>query len=131
MFHFVREPLIGFDDKCRYKSMSVISPKQLEALDMLESIAKKHQLVLSMQPGDLTFINNYGLLHSRKAFEDDATQTRHLVRMWLKNEKMAWKLPGPLEHGNRIVYGGNLKQEKWNVLSAPRLSFKIVELFGP
>lgn len=131
MFHFVREPLTGFDDKCRFKSMSVLSSKQLEALDTLESIAQKHQLVLSMQPGDLTFINNYGLLHSREAFEDDSAHTRHLVRMWLKNEKLAWKLPSPLDHGNRIIFGDNVMGEKWNILPTPRLSFKIIDLFGP
>jgi hypothetical protein len=84
-----------------------------------------------MQPGDLTFINNYGVLHSRTAFEDDETHTRHLVRMWLKNEKLAWKLPQALEHGNNIVFGDTPDEENWNILPAPRLSFKIIDLFGP
>ena len=131
LFNFVREPLTGFDDKCHYKSLSMLSSKQREALDFVETLAQKNQLVLSMQEGDLTFINNFGILHSREAFEDDVTHTRHLVRMWLKNDNSAWKLPGPLEDGNKRVFHNEHSTEKWNVLPSPRLSFKIVDLFGP
>ena len=131
IFHFVREPLTGFNKKCRYQSTSRLSAKQLEALNAIDAIAKKHQLVLSMRPGDLTFVNNFGVLHSREPFEDDDTLTRYLVRMWLKNERLAWNLPPPLKCGNDKVFTGDLLDETWNYLPVPRLSFKIADLFGP
>lgn len=127
----MREPLAGFDKGCSYESISAISPKQLEALDAINIIAQKHRLILSMQPGDLTFVNNFGVLHSREAFEDDDFHTRHLVRMWLKNKALAWKLPGPLLDGNRTIFEGSPEEQRWNIRPVPRQTFKIVDLFGP
>ena len=131
MFHFVREPLTGFGEKCRYKSTSRLSTKQFEALDAIEAIAQKHQLLLATQPGDLTFVNNFAILHSREPFEDDDTHSRHLLRMWLKNEKLAWDLPPSLKAGNDKVFGGDPLDETWNYLPTPKLTFKINDLFGP
>src|SRR5207247_731965 len=100
-------------------------PKQLEALDAIKSIAQKHQLILNLQPGDLTFINNFGILHAREAFQDTKAASRYHVRMWLKNEALAWKLPRPLQEGNMAIFeaGDAGIEERWNILAAPRVSF--------
>ena len=105
----------------------MLSGEQREALDLIESLARESQLILDIQPGDLTFINNHALLHSREAFEDDPRATRYLVRMWLKNKELAWKLPYQLQMGNQRIYESNELEEKWNVVALPKLRFKLSE----
>lgn len=86
----------------RSAHLPACTTKQVEALDAVEALAQKHQLVLDMQPGDLTFLNNWAILYSREAFEDDESHVRYLVRISLKNERLAWKLPHTLNYGNQM-----------------------------
>ena len=127
ILNFAREPLIGLDNVKRTEGFPVLSGEQREALDLIESLARESQLILDIQPGDLTFINNHALLHSREAFEDDPRATRYLVRMWLKNGELAWKLPYQLQMGNQRIYESNELEEKWNVVALPKLRFKLSE----
>ena len=77
----------------------------------------------------MTFINNFALLHSRDAFKDSATEQRYLIRVWLKNEKLAWKLPWSLMDSNKVVFYDRSEGEKWNVRQAPRV--KLTERMWP
>ena len=65
-----------------------LSPVEIEALDIFDSIANQPDLRLDMilQPGDIQFVNNYFILHSRSEFEDhdELSQRRKLLRLWLK-----------------------------------------------
>ena len=58
------------------------------ALDHLDSLTRRGDLRLDMdlQPGDIQFINNYTVLHSRTEFVDgpEPHQKRHMLRLWLK-----------------------------------------------
>lgn len=99
----------------------------MEALDAIESIARKHQLVMNLQPGDLTFVNNFGILHAREAFHDTKIASRYHVRMWLKNQALAWKLPRSLKEGNMAIFEDGEIEERWNIMAAPRLSFVVQE----
>ncbi len=40
---------------------------------------------MDFEPGDMQFVNNYAILHSRTDFEDfeEPDQRRHLLRLWL------------------------------------------------
>jgi hypothetical protein len=78
------------------------------------------------------YLNNFAIIHGREAFEDNKTHSRYFVRMWLKNEELAWKLPRPLEIGNRLIYeqDGLLKQV-WNVRYTPKLEFDIRDRLDP
>jgi hypothetical protein len=64
-----------------------MSDAQVAALDLLDSIANDPALILNMrfQPGDIQFLNNYKVWHSRTAFEDheEAHLKRDLYRLWL------------------------------------------------
>ncbi|MDJ0840963.1 MAG: TauD/TfdA family dioxygenase [Acidobacteriota bacterium] len=64
-----------------------LSAKQVEALDYLESVAAEPELHVSFrqEPGDLLFVNNWVLFHSRSQFEDhpEPESRRHLLRVWL------------------------------------------------
>jgi hypothetical protein len=107
-----------------------VTPLQMEALELLEELGVKHQLELPMQPGDLTFINNFGILHSRDAFRDSEANVRYLVRMWIKNEALSWSLPPVLAVGNEKTYGDET-DEVWNILPAPRVKFDVRDRFSP
>jgi hypothetical protein len=129
--NFVRYLLVGLPNIARSAHLAPCTPKQIEALDAVEALAQKYQLILDMQPGDLTFVNNWAILHSRDAFLDDENHIRYLVRLWLKNEELAWKLPEVLDEGNQTVYYDEDLPEKWNIVPQPRLKFKIFETLGP
>lgn len=64
-----------------------LSPLQLEALDLFESVADRDdiKLTLTLEPGDTVFFNNCVLLHNRTSFEDypEPSRKRHLLRLWL------------------------------------------------
>jgi TfdA family taurine catabolism dioxygenase TauD len=60
---------------------------QLEALEKVQEIANRPELMLTMdfQEGDVQLINNHVLLHAREAYEDhpEPGRERHLLRMWI------------------------------------------------
>ena len=61
-----------------------------EAMDRVDAMCADPQYHASMlmEPGDMQFINNYHVLHARRAYEDDrpAHKIRHLKRLWLETE---------------------------------------------
>ena len=65
------------------------------ALDHLDEQARRVDLRLNMDlpAGDIQFINNYTILHSRTGFVDGEQphQKRHMLRLWLKFPTM-WPL---------------------------------------
>jgi hypothetical protein len=112
--------------------------EQRRALDAVEEIARRNMVVLEARRGDMLFVNNHGVLHSREGFEDDGERPRYLVRMWLRNGELAWGLPeGGLREGNARIYdgcggdgGGGGERglgEQWNVVDAPRVRFQLSE----
>ncbi|KAI0107584.1 Clavaminate synthase-like protein [Nemania sp. FL0031] len=132
MMNFFRDPLTGVKDYARSDTMPHLTPIQHEALDFVQGAAHRFERHLRMKPGDLTFINNFGLLHAREGFEDSQDSVRYLVRLWLRNAELAWSLPLPLEIGNRRIYedGGEV-DEDWNIVYKPRLHFDVVERMSP
>jgi hypothetical protein len=62
-----------------------LSALDREALDYFDSLCAdpEFQLTMGLQKGDMQFINNYTILHSRTEYRDDAAHRRHLVRLWL------------------------------------------------
>lgn len=129
ILNFAREPLLGLNGVRRAQGLATLSAKQREALDLVERIAAENQLFVSAQPGDLLFVNNHGILHSREAFEDGpgSGQSRYLVRMWLKHPALAWKLPGVLREGNSRIYDENELGERWNIVDVPKVQFRLSE----
>ncbi|SPQ19926.1 0d5a0601-442f-4715-a44f-cc506c08eac3 [Thermothielavioides terrestris] len=93
------------------------SDDQRYALDVIEDIARRNQVVPDTEPGDPLFVNNYGALHAREAFVELQEALSYLVRMWLKNPALAWKLPRPLQQGYVRIDEGNELGERWNVVA--------------
>jgi hypothetical protein len=60
---------------------------ETEALDALAEIAASDQVCLAMELrlGDMQFLNNYTIFHSRTAYADGERpgERRHLLRLWL------------------------------------------------
>ncbi|KAI9053582.1 hypothetical protein LZ554_002536 [Drepanopeziza brunnea f. sp. 'monogermtubi'] len=61
------------------KNQPLLSTAQLDALETVFATASTHHHKVSMQPGDLQFVNNCAILHAREPFQDDNVNTRHLV----------------------------------------------------
>jgi len=101
-----------------------LTPKEEEALAMLDALSNDPRFCLQMEflPGDMQFLHNHQILHSRTDFEDwpEPEKKRHLLRLWLAPAE-ARALPPcfaarygsltPGERGGIIVKGTTLKFE--------------------
>jgi hypothetical protein len=60
------------------------------AMDRVDAMCAdpQYHVAMTMQPGDMQFVNNYHVLHARHAYEDDrpAGRIRHLKRLWLETD---------------------------------------------
>ena len=60
---------------------------QVEAMDLMDELLNDPQIHLSMafRPGDMQFLHNHQILHSRNDFENwpEPERHRHLLRLWL------------------------------------------------
>jgi Taurine catabolism dioxygenase TauD, TfdA family len=81
-----------------------LTPAQLNALDIVLNLAQKHHVAVNMQPGDILFVNNLSNMHSREPFEDKGRRKRHLLRLWLYNENLGWKIPNELQSSWDAIY---------------------------
>lgn len=64
-----------------------LTPEQVRCTDILDRILRRPEVMFTMwlEPGDLQFMNNHKILHSRTRFEDheDPDLRRHLFRIWV------------------------------------------------
>jgi Taurine catabolism dioxygenase TauD, TfdA family len=64
-----------------------------EAMDRVDAMCAdpEFHVAMTMQPGDMQFVNNYHVLHARDAYEDDRAggRIRHLKRLWLETDVLA------------------------------------------
>lgn len=120
IFSFSRRAFTGTEAWSRPAGIPQLSETQAEALDAVQFAAERNQLELVTQPGDLQFINNLAVLHSRQAFEDDGQSHRHLVRLWLRNDEMAWALPQPLQLAWDRVFADDVdREQRWALEPTP------------
>ena len=61
------------------------SPAMREGEALLQEIAEELHLDIDFEPGDMQFLHNHTITHSRSAFRDPPGQARHrhLLRLWL------------------------------------------------
>ncbi len=89
------------------------TPLQREALVMVQDIANRPELMLTMdfQEGDIQLVNNHTMLHAREAYEDypEPGRERHLLRMWIAvDEAKRRPLAGALTERYRWVRRGGI-----------------------
>lgn len=74
-------------DSQRHETAPRLTDAHLAAMAEIESIANDPAFHVEMdfQPGDIQWLNNSVILHSREAYEDDPepSRRRHLLRLWL------------------------------------------------
>lgn len=80
-------------DAQRHPQVPRLTPDQVEAMELLESIANDPTVHLEMrfEPGDVQLLNNAKILHAREAYEDSTVpgKERHLLRLWLRASRFA------------------------------------------
>ncbi len=64
-----------------------LTAEEIEVLDYFDAVVARPELQanIQFQKGDMQFLNNFTILHSRTPYEDDASHRRHLVRLWLED----------------------------------------------
>lgn len=74
-----------------------LSPEQVEAAQVLEDTCMRHALHMILDIGDIQFLSNAHVLHSRTAYKDFPAPhpRRHLMRLWLATPEGegGWQLP--------------------------------------
>lgn len=116
--NFSRRVLAGHPYAERSPNIPKLSEAQADALDSVHYVAKEHQVKFTTEKGDMRFINNMGLLHGREAFFDHdgcEKSQRHLIRLWLHDEKKAWVLPAPLKLAWARVFEDDSRASRWDV----------------
>ncbi len=76
------------DSAQRFDEVPRLTPLQIEALDTVATLCRDpaFRLDMKLERGDMQFVNNYSILHSRTAYEDNAEESkkRHLLRLRLR-----------------------------------------------
>jgi hypothetical protein len=98
---YFTQPIMGFVDgyfsagaigAIGIKSQSVPgvprwTPAQAEAVKVYQDAVEECAIDIPFCQGDIQFLNNHVMLHSRRSFEDwpDEARKRHLLRLWLQD----------------------------------------------
>lgn len=110
---------VGRHPKMENYNIPALTSEQQHALDMLSESASRSELPLKLQTGDLLFFNNWALLHRRGAYEDDEESSRHLVRLWVRNQSLGWAIPASMSPPWQEAYGETTKAKLYP-LAAPK-----------
>jgi hypothetical protein len=64
------------------------TPQQEEAMALWRKTVAECAVDLDFEPGDIQFLHNHVMLHSRTAYEDweEPSRKRHLMRLWLADD---------------------------------------------
>ncbi len=80
------------DSAQRFKELPRLTPLELEALNALDAltVSDEFRLDMDLQPGDMQFVNNYVIFHSRTEYIDHEAEDdkRHLKRLWLETDRL-------------------------------------------
>lgn len=100
-FNFARRLFTGYGANAqRSAHLPPISEAQAEALDAIEFTALKYTTVVTLQKGDIQVQNNLATIHGRRGFKDPDGYPfigRHLLRLWVRDDELAWPLPAELK----------------------------------
>ena len=63
------------------------TPAQKEAVEVYRQTVDECALDIDFQRGDIQFLNNFVMLHTRREYEDwpEPARKRHLLRLWLRD----------------------------------------------
>lgn len=92
----------------RFTQLPRFTEKQIEALDMMDTLADELCVEVTLQQGDIVFLHNHVVIHARNRYEDwPDGRKRHLLRFWLET-------PGgrPIPEAVADRYGGLLPGQR-------------------
>ncbi|KAH8675647.1 hypothetical protein BX600DRAFT_432209 [Xylariales sp. PMI_506] len=126
IMNFGRTPLTGNAVHPRPDHLPKVTDKQLEALNLVESIAHAGELEIQTQPGDMHFINNLAVLHRRNSYVNGAGEhgKRHLVRMRLRSSHLGWTIPVDLKKEWDDAFEGQ-SPKTWHIEPMPGDAFPL------
>lgn len=61
----------------------LFTDEQAEALAFVDAYSEQFSLKMDIDPGDIQFLHNHTIYHSRTAYEDITDNPRHMLRLWL------------------------------------------------
>src|SRR3546814_12898620 len=77
----------AIDKAQKFSEVPPLSPRQTEAMDAVDALARDPRLYLDMEfrEGDIQLLCNHYIFHSRTSFVDfdRIEDQRHLLRLWL------------------------------------------------
>lgn len=98
-----------FDGAQRHEGVPPVSREQTEAMDLFEDLAARQDIRLDMElhPGDMQFVHNHQIVHSRTGYEDhpEPERKRHLLRLWLSASDGRELPPAYAERYGNIALG--------------------------
>ncbi len=70
----------------RFDECGEMTPAQKEAMQVSQALAAEMRFDQGFSRGDMQFVNNHVVFHTRRGYEDydDPDRKRHLLRVWLK-----------------------------------------------
>lgn len=70
----------------RFTELPRFTEKQIEALDMMDTLADELCIDVTLEEGDIAFLHNHVAIHARNRYEDwpEPDRKRHLMRFWLE-----------------------------------------------
>lgn len=102
-----------------------LSEAQIHALEAVSEAASRVELQLKLETGDLLFFNNLALVHRRDAYTDDDNSSRHMVRLWLRNQKYGWAIPTGMLPPWEAAYGENRKIKARHYPIVPMVEYPV------
>ncbi|KAI1455336.1 Clavaminate synthase-like protein [Annulohypoxylon moriforme] len=130
LMSFGRRLLVGHPPSDpRSPGIPGLTEAQAEALDAVHFVAKKFEIKTTMEKGDIRLVNNMAVLHRREAFRNDGDSYRHLIRLWLHNEKECWRLPRCLRVAWARVFEDEERTSFWD-LEPPKKDGIIMRVAG-
>ncbi|EPS37080.1 hypothetical protein H072_9295 [Dactylellina haptotyla CBS 200.50] len=103
----------------RPSDIPALTERQTLALEEIERLANKYCLTETLSSGSMLFLNNLAMIHNRTSYTEEAgkpvEEHRHLIRMFLRNDELAWKTPKGLWLDWSRVFGEfeGENEERW------------------
>ena len=98
-----------FDGAQRHEGVPPVARAQTEAMDLFEHLAARRDIRLDMElrPGDMQFVHNHQIVHSRTEYQDhpEPERKRHLLRLWLSASDGRELPPAYAERYGNIALG--------------------------
>jgi len=104
-FQYSRRLFTGYQTYQRSDACPPLTEEQADAMEELEFAAQRSAVTFQLEKGDIQWLNNMALLHGRDGYVDGKENIRELLRIWVRNEDLAWETPPALEpHWQQLFY---------------------------